>query len=176
MRGSFLVLFQAWPKFIDLACLSLAAVPTTGGRFHWRQLLESPEKRVFYDRVDPRIGKPIVANNHRTVLALQCRNRSRLWLVDLGIVLHRVDESLTHVTGGDGLCSDLAQSDDPILVVLRIHRNVRSTRQRAGSVRCKKHQFEPVWHFVDAVLDGHASHVMVLLSLAPRAGPCPARL
>src|SRR5262249_24782970 len=143
-------------KISHSAPFYLAAAPATSGRVHGPKRLQSPEKRVLCNRVDHRISKTIVAHTGRTVR--RCRNRHRLRLVGLGIVLHRVDKSLTHVTGSDSLCSDFAQSDDRILVVLTVHRNVRSTCQRASPVCCEEYQLEPVRHLVDAILDCHASH------------------
>jgi len=40
------------------------------------------------------------------------------------------------------------------------------------AVRCQNHQFERVRYFIDAALDGHASHVIVPLS-SSLAGPHP---
>src|SRR5262249_4871123 len=83
-------------KISHSAPLSFAAAPATSGRFHWPKRLQPPEKRVLCNRVDHRISKTIVSHNDRTVFVRQCRNRHRLRLVDLGIVLHRVDKSLAH--------------------------------------------------------------------------------
>src|SRR5262245_61203221 len=93
-------------KISHSAPLSLAATPATSGRVHGPKRLQSPEKRVLCNRVDHRISKTIVAHTDRTVLVRQCRNRHRLRLVSLDIVLHRVDKSLAHVTGSDSLRSE----------------------------------------------------------------------
>src|SRR5262249_11780970 len=157
-KGSSLALFQSRLNIIDLARPCLAAAPTTGGWHHRRQLLPPPEKRLFGERVNYRVGETIVAHHHRTELARQYRNCRRLRLIHLRMVLHRVDEPLAHVSRGDGLSSDLAQRDDRILVVLTVHCNLRSARERSSPMCCEKHQLKSVWYFVNAVLNGHASH------------------
>jgi hypothetical protein len=57
---------------IELARPSLAAPMTTGGRLHRCQFL----KRLFRQRVYHRVGRPIVAHNHWTVLVRQCQSDS----------------------------------------------------------------------------------------------------
>ena len=101
-------------KIFHSAPLSPATAPATSKGLHGPKRLQPPEKRVLCNRVDHLISKTIVAHNDCTVLVRQYRNRHRLRLVDLCIVLHRVDESLVHVTGSDSLRSDFAQSDGPL--------------------------------------------------------------
>src|SRR5215471_10235092 len=136
------------------ASLSLDATPTSGVRIHRRQGFHAAQKLVF-SRVNNHIGGWVIWPESRAASLWQLRDRLWLRLIDFGLILHRMYKPLANIAGVYCLFSDLAQSDDRILVVFGVDRHVRSTRERSCSVCCEEHQLKPVWYFVDAVLDGY---------------------
>jgi hypothetical protein len=117
------------------ASLSLGAT-TPGMRIDRRQDPHAAQKLVLGHYVDNRICGRILWTEYRAVSLWQCRGGRCLGLIDLGLILHRVYKPLAYITGVYRLFSDLAQSDDGILVIFDVDGHVRSVRERACAVRC----------------------------------------
>ena len=71
--------------------------------------------------VDDGITCAIVTAKHRARGIWEYRRRDRLRLVDLDMLLYRVNEPFAHIAGGDRLLSDLSQRNDRVLVVHRFN-------------------------------------------------------
>ena len=123
------------------------------------------QQLLLGDHVDHGVARLVVAAEHRAAVHRQHRRGRRLGLVDLDVLLDRVDQPLAHVVRRDGLLGDLAQRDHRVLVVLGVDGDLRAVGDRPRPVRRQQHQLEAVWNLVDAVLDGHARHAMIPLQM-----------
>src|SRR5262245_3581759 len=141
---------------------------TIGRRLGGGQALHATQQLFFGNDVHLGVGALVVAAENGPALLRQDGGGAGFGLVDLHILLDRVDQALAHVVGGDRLFGNLAQRDHGVLVVLGLDRDVRAVGDGSGPVRGQQHQFEPVWNFVDAVFDGHARHAMIPLRLSMR--------
>src|SRR5690606_8211 len=81
-----------------------------------------------------------------------------LGLVDLDMLLQRMDQVFLEVVGRQRLVSDLAQGNDRVLVVVARHGDLRSLADQPGAVAGQKYQLEAVVDLVDAVFNGYAGH------------------
>ena len=95
------------------------------------------------------------------------RDRPRLpalgfGLVDLDMLLQRVDQVFLEVVRRQRLVGDLAQRDDRVLVVVAVDGDLRALRDQAGAVAGEQHQLEAVVDLVDAVFNGDAGHELPL--------------
>src|SRR5690606_21693794 len=95
-------------------------------------------------------------------LVNNCRTLGNFRLINLDMLLQRVNEIFLQVSRGKRLFRYFAQRHDRILVVVARHCDRCALADLAGAMAGKEHQFEAVLDLVDAVLNGHAGHSMPL--------------
>src|SRR5436190_17607325 len=98
-------------------------------RFH------SPEERVFAHHVDGLVFGLIVPAKRDTHRWRQHRRRDGLGLINLNIMLHRVDKAFAQVVRWQGLLSNLPQGNHSIFVILWLDCDGSALRDSAGAMR-----------------------------------------
>src|ERR1700733_2375714 len=91
------------------------------------------------------------------------RNTFGLRLVDLDVFLQRVDELLLEVLWRYRRIGDLAERHHGILVVIAIDRDLAARGDHARPMARQQHQVETVLDLVNAIFDGNARHLSLLL-------------
>jgi hypothetical protein len=81
-----------------------------------------------------------------------------LGLIDLNILLERMDEVLAEILRRNGAVADLAQGNDRIFVVVAPNGDLRTGRDHSGAVSRHQHEVEAVVDLLDAVFNGDAGH------------------
>ncbi|CDX41568.1 conserved hypothetical protein [Mesorhizobium sp. SOD10] len=85
-----------------------------------------------------------------------------LRLVDLDMLLQRVDQVFLEVVGRQRLFGDLAQRDDRVLVIVARNGDLRALADLAGAMAGEQHEFKTVVDLVDAIFNGYAGHGLPL--------------
>ena len=136
--------------------------PPLRRRFQRPEALEAAQKLLFRHRRRrpyPSSGSSRPRSTGRFSWATSAP--PRLSFIDLGTTLHRVNEPFPRVARRNRLASNLAQSNDAVLVVFRIDGDGRPFRDRSRPVYRQQYQLEPVCHLIDAVFDGYTCHALV---------------
>ena len=68
--------------------------------------------------------------------------------------------------------SNLAQSNDPVLVVFGLDRDVRSLAYQSRPVHSQEHQLKSICHLVDTVFDSHTRHAPFLVRVQSALEGC----
>src|SRR5262249_11464444 len=126
--------------------------------------LEALEQLFFGHAIDRHLG--IVGIDGAAGRADK-RRRLRLGLVDLDVLLQRVNELLLEVVRGYRSLGDFPQGDDRIFVVVALDGDLRAGRNHSRAVACQQHEIEAVLDLVDAVLDGDTGHERLAPAMEP---------
>src|SRR5690606_37544606 len=83
-------------------------------------------------------------------------------LVDLDMLLQRMNQVFLQVARRERLVGDLAKCDHGVLVVVAIDGDRRALGDLARTMTGQKNQLEAVLDLVDAILNGNAGHLSPL--------------
>lgn len=105
----------------------------------------------------------VAGEERRAALHRQHRSRLRFGLVNLDVLLNRMNETFPEIARRYGFFRDFAERNDGVLVPLRIDGRGAAIGYGARAMGGQENELETVRNLIDAIFDGHAGHAQRFL-------------
>jgi hypothetical protein len=132
--------------------------------FRWHQTFDACQQVFLGHAVEGDIVLGFIGIGRRGCRAGLIGDRLAIGfrLVDLDMLLQRMDQVLLEIVGRQRLVGDFAQRHDRVLVIVTGNGDRRALADLTGAMAGQKHQFEAVVDLVDAIFNGYAGHELPL--------------